>query len=254
MPELEDCYKTDPSPTCPKEHFLECVIVCDKYDDFLRYTLPENKYLFDRIVVVTSFEDAATRRVCEFYHVECIATDELCSRKGEFRKGAGINVGLDALSKKDWVLHLDADIWLPPQTRNLLREGDLDKRSLYGVDRFIVKGHEAWHKFREKPVMELQHEDFTWVHLNSFPLGTRVCGAGGFVPIGFFQLWNPKVSGVDRYPSGHTSAGREDMLFALKWARNRRGFLPEIVGYHLESSDAAMESNWKGRKSSRFAL
>jgi hypothetical protein len=38
--------------------------------------------------------------------------------------------------------------------------------------------------------------------------------AGGFVPIGFFQLWNPGVSGIRCYVSEHTDAGRGDTLFA----------------------------------------
>jgi hypothetical protein len=248
-------YGCEPQPVVePTEHYLEAVIVCDKYDDFLRQTLPENKYLFDKLVVVTSHEDVATRRVCEFYHVECIATDVLNTRKGQFCKGAGINVGLDALSKKDWVLHLDADIWLPPQTRNILKDAKLDPKMVYGIDRFIVSGPKKWYDFRNKPVLDLQHEDFTWVHTHSFPVGTRVCAYGGYIPIGFFQLWNPKTSGVYKYPEGHTTAGREDITFASHWDRNKRGFLPEIIGYHLESDDSDHSVNWTGRVSSRFSI
>lgn len=67
---------------------LEAVIVCDNYSDFLAHTLPDNRILFDKIVVVTSFEDKETQRVCEFWHVQCIKTDVINSRKGEFCKGA----------------------------------------------------------------------------------------------------------------------------------------------------------------------
>ena len=51
---------------------MEAVVVCDRYSDFLRCTLPANKHLFDRIVVVTSAEDRDTQRICEFHHVECV--------------------------------------------------------------------------------------------------------------------------------------------------------------------------------------
>ena len=117
----------------------------------------------------------------KYHHVECITTDVLESRKGKFCKGAGINVGLDKLSKKGWVLHMDADIYLPPQTRLILQRANLDKSMIYGIDRFIVKGVEAWDKFREVP--KLLHEDETWIHMNAFPVGTRVMhfGAGGYV-------------------------------------------------------------------------
>ena len=249
----DDGYSSGGGPEPVKEFVLEGVIVCDRYDDFLRYTVKENKFLFDRLVVVTSYEDAATRRVCEFFHVECIPTDELETRKGRFCKGAGINVGLAALTKRDWVVHLDADIWLPPQTRNLLVGGDLDKHSIYGIDRFIVRGLDAWQGFLEAPVMKLQHEDYTWVHLEAFPIGTRVCAYGGYMPLGFFQMWNPGVSGITTYPSEHTTAARGDVAFATQWPRARRGFLPEVVGYHLESLDAAKGANWDGRTTARFA-
>jgi hypothetical protein len=245
----------NPPPTPEPVPFkLEAVIVSDKYSDFLAQTLSSNKFLFDRIVVVTSYEDTETRKLCEFLHVECLPTDVLESRKGKFCKGRGINVGLDALSKTGWVVHMDADIYLPPQTRLLLQNADLDPTHLYGIDRFIVRGFEEWAEFQSKP--RLQHEAETYVHLNAFPLGTRVMHIhnGGWVPIGFFQLWSPSGSGVYSYPEGHTNAGREDTLFSQQWPRRRRSHLAEIIGYHLESHDARNASNWSGRTTAPFTL
>ncbi|HEX4487671.1 MAG TPA: glycosyltransferase family A protein [Terriglobales bacterium] len=253
-------YENDPCvpvvPHAPDAKFkLEAVVVCDRYHDFLRCTLPQNKFLFDKIVVVTSPEDRETQRVCEFYHVECVLTDALRSRWKQFCKGAGINEGLARLSKRDWVVHLDADIWLPPLTRNLLANANLAKRMIYGIDRFIVRGYRAWDQFLELP--KLQHECNAFVHLNnSFPLGTRIMQdyAGGYVPIGFFQLWHPRVSGIMKYPEGHTTAGREDTLFPQQWPRGLRGFIPELIGYHLESLDSGFGTNWKGRKTAGFSF
>lgn len=238
-----------PSVVTPKPFKIECVIVCDKYHDFLGKTLSQNKHQFDRVVVVTSPEDKETRKICEYHHVECIPTDSLRSRWGEFCKGCGINEGLDKLQKDAWVLHMDADILLPPQSRILLQRADLDPSMIYGIDRFIVKGYKAWAEFVDKPV--LQHECDTYIHLNAFPLGTRVM-SDGFVPIGFFQLWNPKVSGKLTYPQQHTTAGRGDFMFGKSWPRSKRGFLPEIVGYHIESDDSRMEANWAGRTTAPF--
>ncbi len=240
-------------PHVPDPQFrIEAVVVCDRYADFLRVTLPCNKHLFDRIVVVTSPEDRDTRRICEFHHVQCIPTDALNSRWNKFCKGAGINEGLAALDRDGWVLHLDADIWLPPQTRLLLQNANLDQRMLYGIDRFCVKGYAEWDRFLERPA--LQHECDAYVHLNAFPLGTRVTSqaGGGYIPIGFFQMWSPRVSGVCQYPVEHTDAGRGDMVFAKQWPRALRGFIPEVVGYHLESTDASMSANWFGRKTAPF--
>lgn len=250
---MSEHYGVPPRP-CPQPapFAIEAVIVCDKYADFLTYTLPHNKALFDRLVVVTSFEDKATQKVCEYNHVKCVRCDALESRKGVFRKAEGINDGLAELSGNDWVVHLDADIYLPPQTRNLLALADLDRSMIYGADRFMVRGAKAWHDFLENPV--LQHENETWIHTHAFPIGTRVMQAAGngYIPIGFFQLWHPKGSGIAKYPENHTDAGRTDILFAEQWPRAKRTMLPEIICYHLESDDADFGGNWKGRKTAQF--
>ena len=245
-------YCEPPCEPTPKPFHVEAVVVCDNYSDFLSKCLPANKHIFDRIVVVTSPEDHKTQRICEWNHVECVRTDALNSRWKEFHKGKGINVGLDKLNKHGWVVHLDADILLPPQTRQILENADLDPRDLYGIDRFIVKGYEKYARFQDTP--RLQHECDSYIHVDAFPIGTRVMSkeAGGYIPIGFFQMWNPAVSGVLRYPEQHTDAGRGDMLFAKEWPRRRRQFIPELIGYHLESLDSSMEANWHGRTTAPF--
>jgi hypothetical protein len=235
----------------PKPFKLEAVIVCTGYDDFLQETLPHNKQMFNKVVVVTSPEDKRTQRVCEFNHVECVVTDKLETRWKKFCKGAGINEGLARLDKDAWVLHLDADIWLPPLTRIMLEQANLDPCMIYGTDRFIVPTYEAWRNFIECP--RLQHENKGWVHMDAFKLGTRVLAVDGWIPLGFFQLFNPLGSGINKYPEGHTDAGREDGLFARLWDRAKRHLLPEVTGYHLESEPAAMGINWDGRKTKRFA-
>jgi hypothetical protein len=250
-------YETpEPVPYDPpdKEFKLEAVVVCDHYSDFLRCTLPTNKFLFDKIVVVTSFEDKDTQRICEFLHVECIKTDSLEARKGHFCKAHGINEGLTALSLDDWVVHIDADIWLPPQTKILIQRAGFAKRMIYGIDRFMVKGHRKWDQFLANP--RLQHENECWIHMDAFPLGTRVMqiNLGGYFPLGFFQMWNPNVSGIHTYPQEHTTAARTDVQFAQQWPRGLRASIPEIVGYHLESVDAAMAANWNGRTTKQFSF
>src|ERR1700722_4679961 len=97
---------------------LECVTVCVGYGDFLRETLPYNMRHFDRYVVVTTEHDTETQNLCKHLGVECLVTD-LMSRDGLFAKSRGIDYGLANLRGNGWIVHLDADIWLPPQTRHL---------------------------------------------------------------------------------------------------------------------------------------
>ena len=100
---------------------LEAVTICVDYSDFLAESLPINRRNFDQYVVVTAPEDLETQRVAEFWDCDIVLTDVIRSRWGEFHKARGINAGLEHLKLNGWVLHVDADIVLPPRTRTLLR-------------------------------------------------------------------------------------------------------------------------------------
>ncbi len=236
---------------------IECVITCVGYADFLAESLPANRSQFDRMVVVTAAEDKDTKQICDYWNVQCIRTDVFESRWDRFNKGKGINIGLAALQKKDWLVHMDADIVLPPTTRHLLEAADLDKLCLYGVDRQMVRCAEDWREFKSHPALQQEGwNDYAdcgkFIHPSKdFDLGTRVAHPSGYIPIGFFQLWNV-ASGIMTYPEQHTDAARGDMLFALEWPRAKRHMIPEVLVYHLESEPAPMGANWSGRKTKIF--
>ena len=234
--------------------YLEGVIICVEYSDFLASTIIHNKQYFDDLVVVTSTTDEATRNLCEHMYVKCIQTDCFYENGDKFNKAKGINVGLAALSKKDWVIHLDADIYLPPLTRSILERIDLNPEFIYGIDRMMCPSYQEWQKYLEAP--KPIHEGWIYVHPTRFPMGVRIAEYmnKGWEPIGFFQMWNPSVSGVFDYPDQHGEADRTDVLFCKKWPRNKRQFIPEIISIHLDSEkeDNGMGKNWAGRKTKPF--
>lgn len=231
---------------------LEMLTVCVQYSDFLSWFLLHNSKIADRLIVVTDTKDRKTADLCEHHHVECIKTDVFYEGGVAFDKGAGINEGLNALSLDGWVAHLDSDIILPPRTRPLLEAANLDPSMVYGIDRLLCKSFEDWIDYVTLP--EVQHSLNAFVQCNAFPLGTRVANMGGgdgYVPIGFFQLWHPGASGKREYP-GHSHAGRGDFSFGQSWPRAKRALIPEIVAVHLESEDAEMAANWRGRRTKPF--
>jgi len=237
--------------------YLEAVIVCVNYSDFLAHTLPHNKSHFDNLIVITDTKDKETEKLCEYYHVKCIQTDIFYENGNSFNKGAAINYGLSQLNNKGWVMHLDADIYLPPLTRHILENIPLEAHKIYGADRLMCPSYEGWIKFLSVP-RNIQ-EGWVYIHLNSFPIGVRIAEYNnknaGYEPIGYLQLWNPRGSGVFNYPTEHDYCDRTDVLHCKKFPRQNRELLPEIVVIHLESEGLLVDSmgkNWKGRKTKPF--
>jgi hypothetical protein len=237
-------------PDYPPSMDIRAVVTSVGYGDFLAYTLPTNKHVFNDMIVVTSPEDTTTRRVCEFWEVRCLVEKAFRDR-GKFCKGAGINCGIWELHAPEWVLHMDADILLPAKAKTMVEAARPDPRCVFGIDRMNATGFDAWHRFLSNP--RPQHERKTYVHHGSFPTGSRIAwDSEGWLPIGFFQLWHPLASGVGAYPEGSGGAARDDVKFSLRWPRERRAFLPELIAYHLESEPAAQGANWSGRKTRHF--
>lgn len=239
--------------------FIEAVVVCVNYSDFLAYTLPANKSQFNNMVVVTDTADMGTVSLCEKYNVRCIQTDAFYENGEKFNKAAGINVGLQALQRKEWVVHLDADIFLPPLTRYILEKTPLDRFKIYGIDRLMCSSYDDWIEYAEGP--RSVHEHWAFTHLNLFPTGSRLVQYGdyldedvpdGWVPIGFFQMWYPSATNTHVYPGQHGAADRTDVLHAKQYNRAHRELIPELVAIHLDSEEVAMGTNWSGRKTARF--
>lgn len=235
---------------------IEAVIVSVNYGDFLAWTLPTTRHCFEGLVVVTHPTDRHTVQVCAHYNVKCIQTDQFYHDNVAFDKAAGINYGLEALSLSDWVVHLDADIALPPRAREMIHMANLEPDCIYGIDRMMCPTFEEYAAYLTEP--EVMHDDEVFVKFNAFEAGVRIArlepGGQGYVPIGFFQLWNAGATGIKDYPDRHGTASRTDMLHALRWPRAKRHLIPEIVGVHLDSEASAHAANWRGRVTAPFGI
>lgn len=237
---------------------IEAVTVCVNYADFLEQTLPHVLDHVDDLVVVTIPEDSRTRGLCHRMGVRCLPTHTFSQWGDGFNKGRGINYGLANLRLDGWVLHLDADIALPPRTRWLLGIACLEPHKIYGCDRVDIVGRQAWDDYLASgPSARQQYVHSCRVEApRPFPPGSRLIhvGFGGYTPIGFFQLWNPGGSGIDRYPETQGSAEHTDVLHAIQWDKEDRQLIPEFYALHLMTQGQTREpgSNWNGRKSPEF--
>lgn len=230
---------------------ISAVIVCVNYGDFLAHTLPQNKTQFDETIIVTTPRDVYTQAVCEFNDVRCIVTDVFYENGASFNKAKGINEGLKAINKRGWILHLDADIWLPSTFRAIMEQYPLQTDVLYGVDRMMCPDYDAWVNFltQQKPI----HEAWVYQHMDFFPMGERFIQykGGGYVPLGYFQMFHK--NNFKLYPEQHMSAARTDLQFSQLWPRERRQLIPDVVSIHLESEARSDQSvNWNGRKTIPF--
>jgi hypothetical protein len=175
-----------------------------------------------------------------------------------FSLGAAVDAGLRSLPLSDWALVIDADIVLPPGTHRTLDYLKLDPAKLYGIDRVHCRGWEAAARFTTEPRVVLEWEV---PFLRAFPVGARIslperCGGDGYVPCGYFQLWNARATGYRDYPiNAAGTAQGSDMLHSVRFPRQYRELIPEIVGIQLETDgpDDPVGVNWCGRRTAEFS-
>ncbi|MBS1915649.1 MAG: glycosyltransferase family 2 protein [Bacteroidetes bacterium] len=248
-----------PGHCAPHHHMnerIECVTVCIGYDDFLEECIKRNIGQFDRWIIITSKEDEKTREVCRRYSVQTLISEDH-KRDGEFNKGRLIERGLQHLSSHGWRVHMDSDIILPTNFRNIIKAAHLDPEDIYGCDRVMVKSREQWNKLQYSGWNSNDYH--CRVNLpKGFEIGHRWAHhSEGYCPIGFFQMWHSsedqyKGARIKPYPITHNDACRTDVQFALQWDRRHRKVIPELLVVHLESEPASLGANWNGRTTKRF--
>ncbi len=233
---------------------LEVVSVCVNYGDILKVTIPYNKPLFNRWVIVTSSKDTETQDVCRYYNIEHVVTDSFYDDGAVFNKAKGINEGLKRLTRSDWVLHMDADIILPANFRQICKDDQLQKDAIYGVDRVNIVGRDMLMDF----VLHNDSQIKQWTYLNpklDFESMFRLHNLNsGYNVIGFFQLFHSSYTNANNiwYPIEHTNAARTDVGFQKNWSLNKRLLYPGVIAYHIETEPSEKGMNWNGRKSKRL--
>lgn len=210
------------------------------------------------MVVVTTPQDKRTQALCAKYGVKCLQTEVFYAEGDTFNKARGINHGLAHLKTSNWILHLDADTILPPNFHRFLHGAELDKKFIYGMDRVNCVGRQKWEDYKREPELMFEWSWLVKPPMN-MPLGGRIAHNeyGGYVPIGYFQLWHGEGSGITRYPTRQGSAEHTDVLHGVQWPRNKRILLPEAFCIHLETKSKTIDGmgpNWHGRKTPTFSL
>ena len=210
-----------------KEHSkkIDAIVVSVDYNDFLEITL-QNNINFVNVTVVTSTKDVVCQEICKKYEVNCVITDRMYENDAIFNKGKAINEGIKSLKNPEWILLLDADIYLPSDFSEVLKQTEIPTQNLIVCKRLILDNYELFLDF-----------------LNNKDVG-RLERAKGF---GYFQMFNikkfPKNSKI--FPENSEDASWSDLTF-------RDSFKDETelntTVLHLGQTC----QNWQGRKTPKF--
>tara|TARA_R110000851_G_scaffold73733_7_gene162627 strand:- start:596 stop:1375 length:780 start_codon:yes stop_codon:yes gene_type:complete len=251
------------------------------FSDYLDFTLPHNRFIFDDIYVVTSPQDGNSVLAAKHNEVKYIVTDAFGS---QFNKGAAINEGLKVLREEgeEWVLITDADIFWPPKLKDYIP--GLEFNSLYGFYRRVLQKEDLGIFGKENEYHGLL-EGIDGLYLGGdykqfatmkdlaqiIPIDARshlqkmepffkiedpeVFKAMGWnsnvestledpLPLGYGQLFNCQVHGDKNYPENFETAAGCDSYFSSLWAQDFRKFILKISTLHL----GPRMVHWDGRK------
>jgi hypothetical protein len=97
---------------------MDAILVSVDYGDYLSICLPYNRRHFNRVMIVTTPDDAITQQLakqhdCQLYITKCFYEDG-----GLFNKYRALEAGLDAFMPQDWLAIMDSDVLWPKAIDN----------------------------------------------------------------------------------------------------------------------------------------
>lgn len=215
---------------------IEAITVSVNYDDYLKCSLPHILSQVDSLIVATSPEDEKTKNICRKHGIQFVATEAIHSEyfdnqrliKPIINKGGALREALSLCKKSDWILFLDADIVLPPWSRDLIEAAKPNPQKLYGATRSMCLSYDEWR------IIEISK----FKSMRSNPQFIKN-------PIGFFQLFH---SSKNEKPIDSEDACIVDIDFRNRWPKNLWDMIPDLTVLHLGQGKV----NWRGRVSPRF--
>jgi hypothetical protein len=204
--------------------YLEALITCVNFSDYLAVAMDHNAMIFDHIVVVTSQSDVETIKVATKHG----ATVVISNRWGDkFAKYKGIDDGLSALHrpKGGWVSFVDADIILPSNLRRSIECLQQKDGVMYGLSRVIVQNNEELKEAKNGVYQGLASLDIVFFKLPGY---------------GYFQLFGAHDPAFSPLDENYLTAAMGDHKF-----RERFESVLKLDGIciHLGST----LKNWSGR-------
>lgn len=227
-------------------HFnpLRAILVCVDYSDLLAITLPYNRHHFSEVMVVTSFNDAATVKVALDNGASLYQTDVFYHYGAVFNKFAALEKALDCFGRHGWMCIMDADVLWPRH-----------------IDWTFLIDHlfEPEDPTDPNSPLEMQDSQFLYTPLRrmmldvtqpvpqepywkTFPLHPQQVEWAGYTQI--FSAYDPHLPPAPWHQTDWKHAGGADSFFQQLWPASckRR---PHFECLHLGPAG----QNWCGRTS-----
>lgn len=202
---------------------IDIVIVSVDYNDTLPITLGSIPSDFS-VTVVTTYDDLECQKICSRLNAKCVISERLYEEDASFNKGKAINDGINSLENPEWILLLDADIYLKEDFINIIKSTNLSHQDLFICKRLIIENNEDFEKWKK---------------------GENVGKMERAKGYGFFHLFNAKYRKRKKFPENYSDASFSDLEFRDSF--NSKKELDTYV-IHLGSTS----QNWKGRKTESF--
>jgi hypothetical protein len=204
---------------------IDVVIVSVDYNDFLLFTLESSTKILN-VTVVTSPSDIVCQELCKKFGATCVITERMYEDGAVFNKGKAINEGIKSLKNPEWVLLLDADIYLQEDFLEVIKNTELYESDLIVCKRLILDNYDLFLDWK-----------------NNKNVG-RLERAKGF---GYFQMFNirkfPKKSNI--FPENSNDASWSDLTFRDTFKSETE---LDTTVLHLGQTC----QNWTGRKTPKF--
>jgi len=241
---------------------IAAVIVCVGYDDYLEQTLRYNAGRIDTIMIVTDKDDRRTPVVANRYGAHVTVSHRVHENGAPFAKGKAINDGIAVLKEmgfEDWILHLDADVILPPDFRGRIDQYVLNPGCLYFTRRWGPSDYRTLSAFLDE--LDAGAE---WGYLferYGHKKEARVEGREGndleHLPFGYFHLFNLRAQTLagrgNPYPEGSSTAENDDRIMGFETYPEHKVVslpVPEFDVIHLPHG--RYQENWRGRRSANL--
>jgi hypothetical protein len=201
-------------------------VVSTEMDDYLKLTIPRNRYLFKNFVLVTKPTDEKTIDLCNKHFIDIVYFNDFY-KNASFNKSGAIHAAQKILHEKykhKWLLLHDSDIIFPEDLKEKINNvHPRNKEALYGIDRYNVMNME-----------DLQNE----VKNNPYVYaGEYSCF------IGSFQLYYNKNF---FYPIFSRTAGTCDVQFLQNFKIKQK--IPNSHVFHIGKRGM----HWNGRRKQNF--